>query len=541
MKTITFYSYKGGVGRSLCLANIATRLSEFGKKVCLLDFDLEAPGLHYKFNKYVNTNFKNGIVDYIFEFVEKNTVPNSIHKYSYDIRVKSIKSAPMRIIPAGNVYTKDYWSKLSSIDWNKLFYGDNSQGIPFFLDLKQKIKEELKPDFLLIDSRTGITEIGGIGLSLFADEIVLLASYNEENIEGSKNIIVSLLNKENQLGRKTPKINFVITRIPFPSTPKERANEKLIKESTQKRINSFVQKSNKNFTIREILTIHSDRELELKETLKINDERDSQVIPISRDYIKLFEEITKDELTPDEVNKFKKIKESQKLVEKGNFSEDNSEKIELFTKAIELNPNNTDAYIGRGVSYHNLDKIEEARKDFLKLIKLIPNHYYPQYIAALTYMSDKNYENALTHLNAAIEINPHQSESLMRRGFIYHTLGDDTLAKKDFDNAIKYSSNDYSTYNARANWYRLKEKYDLAYNDIYKAIELNPQAGIAYGTLAEIKAAQNQLNDFYVNLELALSLSTKNMSKSIKEEEIYKRFFKDNRFINLLAKYNIEL
>ena len=47
MKTITFYSYKGGVGRTLALANIAKRLSEFGKKVCLIDFDLEAPGLHH--------------------------------------------------------------------------------------------------------------------------------------------------------------------------------------------------------------------------------------------------------------------------------------------------------------------------------------------------------------------------------------------------------------------------------------------------------------------------------------------------------------
>lgn len=42
MKTLTFYSYKGGVGRSLALVNIATRLSEFGKKVCIIDFDLRS-------------------------------------------------------------------------------------------------------------------------------------------------------------------------------------------------------------------------------------------------------------------------------------------------------------------------------------------------------------------------------------------------------------------------------------------------------------------------------------------------------------------
>ena len=48
MKTFTFYSYKGGVGRTLALVNVANRLVEFGKKVCILDFDLEAPGLQSK-------------------------------------------------------------------------------------------------------------------------------------------------------------------------------------------------------------------------------------------------------------------------------------------------------------------------------------------------------------------------------------------------------------------------------------------------------------------------------------------------------------
>ena len=46
MKTITFYSYKGGTGRSLALANAARYLARLEFKVVALDFDLEAPGLH---------------------------------------------------------------------------------------------------------------------------------------------------------------------------------------------------------------------------------------------------------------------------------------------------------------------------------------------------------------------------------------------------------------------------------------------------------------------------------------------------------------
>jgi len=45
MYTVTFYSYTGGVGRTLALMNTAFRLSKKGKTVFVLDFDLEAPGV----------------------------------------------------------------------------------------------------------------------------------------------------------------------------------------------------------------------------------------------------------------------------------------------------------------------------------------------------------------------------------------------------------------------------------------------------------------------------------------------------------------
>ena len=43
METITFHSYRGGVGKTLLSVNTAFKLSELGKKVCLVDFDLRAP------------------------------------------------------------------------------------------------------------------------------------------------------------------------------------------------------------------------------------------------------------------------------------------------------------------------------------------------------------------------------------------------------------------------------------------------------------------------------------------------------------------
>ena len=226
MKTITFYSYKGGVGRTLALANIAKRLAEFGKKVCIIDFDLEAPGLHQKFSNNINKkDIKAGIVEYIYEYSYENKLPKSIKGFTTKIKFNIKNIQDIDLITAGNIYSKEYWKKLTLINWGSLFYEKDSQGVAFFIDLKQKIEKELKPDFLLIDSRTGITDISGITMSILADEIVLLVAKNEENIEGIKQIIETLSVPENSFKEGIPKINLVLSRIPYFSQPKEKTRQ----------------------------------------------------------------------------------------------------------------------------------------------------------------------------------------------------------------------------------------------------------------------------------------------------------------------------
>ena len=51
-QVITFYSYKGGTGRSMALANVSCLLANqisSSEKILMIDWDLEAPGLHRYF------------------------------------------------------------------------------------------------------------------------------------------------------------------------------------------------------------------------------------------------------------------------------------------------------------------------------------------------------------------------------------------------------------------------------------------------------------------------------------------------------------
>src|SRR5262245_55970409 len=70
-KVITFYSYKGGTGRTMLLANVAWILASNGKRVLTIDWDLEAPGLHRYFHPFLldpTLTSTEGLIDFVTEF-----------------------------------------------------------------------------------------------------------------------------------------------------------------------------------------------------------------------------------------------------------------------------------------------------------------------------------------------------------------------------------------------------------------------------------------------------------------------------------------
>src|SRR5688572_14840753 len=70
-KIVTVYSYKGGTGRSIMLANVAWILACNGKRVLAVDWDLEAPGLHRYFYPFLvdkELTTSDGLIDVVVEY-----------------------------------------------------------------------------------------------------------------------------------------------------------------------------------------------------------------------------------------------------------------------------------------------------------------------------------------------------------------------------------------------------------------------------------------------------------------------------------------
>ena len=531
MKTITFYSYKGGVGRSLALVNIATRLSEFGKKVCVIDFDLEAPGLHLKFpiSKNALKKVDKGIVDYVYDFSNRGILQTNIKDYCVDVNV-SKNGKPISLITAGNTDAVDYWKKLSSINWYDLIY-ENPNGLAFFLNLKEVINQKIKPDFLLIDSRTGISEMAGVTLSLLADEIVVVAANNKENLGGANRIIKSISNPENNILEKTPNITFVLSRVPFTERPEDKSKELLL-------LNRIKREYLMPF-VNEINVIHSDRELEEFERVKIAYEKDESNTQISIDYLKLFEKLTKNDLSENEIKRFKNIRESERLLQSAINSQNNEEKLKLISEAIKFNKNNVDLYLFRANIYSDFQNYESAIKDVefaltLNELNILAHHMLIQFL-----INKRDYNKALAKVKELKMIKPDDILSYSFEGIVYTYLGKFNEAEETLSKIILLAPEFTSGYGLRGNVRRLKKDFDNALSDVYKALELDSENIQALSTLAEIYAETEKIGDFYIHFENALKLNASYINRIIYEEEIYKKFENEERFKLLLSRYGI--
>ena len=543
MKTITFYSYKGGVGRSLTLSNIAMRLADLGKKVCIIDFDLEAPGLHLKFNKHINqSDINKGIVEYISDFQNKDYVPKSINEYVTDVNYLGTLNGSIKLIPAGDIYSNEYWKNLSSINWKDLFYSEENNGVNLLLHLKELIKIDLNPDFILIDSRTGITDISGIAMTLLADSVVTLAANNDENISGTARIIKSLMNNENNLLGSLPKIHFVLTRIPYYPNPDDKHKEIRIIKNALAKINQD------DKLIDKVFVIHSDRDLEEEERFKINiiSKKDlvlSQVVPIEEDYLTLFEELTKDDLTDEELRRFNDLRESELLIEEARSINDNAIKINKLKKAIELNLNSHEAMGLLAETFIELNNLEEALWYARQASEIDDNDWYYKYHIAYCLDLLNQRDEAKKILENILEIDDENADALSFLGLIYNRRLEYDIALSYQLKVIKYFPDYDNGYNAVGNTYRLLKNYDKAFDYIYKCLELNPKNYYASGTLAEIYAELGNENEFYKNLQLSFifGMNSENFDRIVHEEEVYKKYYKEERFLNLLKTYRIKV
>jgi MinD-like ATPase involved in chromosome partitioning or flagellar assembly len=207
MHTVTFYSFKGGVGRSLALANVAHELARSGERVLVVDFDLEAPGLDTLFDSSAGRT--PGIVEFVGDYLERETPPDALDYVQEVTRLSD--SGPIFLMPAG-VQDETYARRLSSIDWVELY--ERYDGYLMFEDLKAQWAKKLDVSYVLIDSRTGHTDVGGICTRQLPDAVVAVFFPNQQNLQGLSKVVEAVRSEPEVTGRDSIDLIFVASDVP---------------------------------------------------------------------------------------------------------------------------------------------------------------------------------------------------------------------------------------------------------------------------------------------------------------------------------------
>lgn len=221
-KLITFYSFKGGVGRTMALANTACYLANtHNLNLVLIDWDLEAPGLHYYFG-YSDDELKDtpGLIDYLEDFRnevvagEQGKAPH-IDDYLTPLPKKikqKIKNGSINLLTCGKT-NSEYTLRVQEFDWKKFY--EEGYGFEIIETLKSQVKQ--KSDVALIDSRAGQADIGTTSTIQFPDAVVMFFTSNRQSVEGTERIATTIKSHpfRKQQGMPDLKIFLVPSRV-FP-------------------------------------------------------------------------------------------------------------------------------------------------------------------------------------------------------------------------------------------------------------------------------------------------------------------------------------
>ena len=216
----TFYSFKGGVGRSMALMNVAYTLAGRGRHVLVVDMDLEAPGLSGFLHRSgelaePEAAHPKDILTLLGEAARALNAGGTVEEmaqrlpplthYIRTVAEKKLETLQPKLGKLGRLDVlgtdpeRDYMGRLAQLDLKGL---PQDQLITLSRLLHHYFRAQRFPhrplgveafepalqtpyDYVLVDSRTGITEIGGLCVGPLADRLVVITGLNDQNVHGT--------------------------------------------------------------------------------------------------------------------------------------------------------------------------------------------------------------------------------------------------------------------------------------------------------------------------------------------------------------------
>ena len=184
---------------------------------------------------------------------------------------------------------------------------------------------------------------------------------------------------------------------------------------------------------------------------------------------------------------------------------------EEITKAIGIDPNNSEIYITRGDISDGKGNIGIALDDYDKAVSVDPENVTAYIKRGKANVKMTFMDKALEDFNKALKLAPENGKAYIARGEYYKSCKEYNPAIKDYESALRFEDSKPAAYNGMGDVYLEQGKNDKAFEYFNKALEVDPDyaeainnKGVCYYNRGEFEQA---ISEFTRAIELEKSVS----------------------------------
>jgi tetratricopeptide (TPR) repeat protein len=209
------------------------------------------------------------------------------------------------------------------------------------------------------------------------------------------------------------------------------------------------------------------------------------------------------------------------------------EAIASYDKALEINPDDDQAWNNRGSALDNLERYEEAIASYDKALEIKPDKYQPCYNRGVILGKLERYPEAIESYDKALEINPDHDQTWNNRGSALGKLERYQEAIESYDKALEIKPDKDQPWNNRGVILGKLGRYEEAIASYDKALDIKPDYADAFYNKACCYALQKEVNLALENLETAINLDNQ-YQQMAKTDTDFDNIRHDSRFQEVL-------
>ncbi len=180
-----------------------------------------------------------------------------------------------------------------------------------------------------------------------------------------------------------------------------------------------------------------------------------------------------------------------------------------YQSSVALNPENSRAWRGLGVSLEKLGLYESAIASFQQAIDLDPKYAHSHIYLGCVYSKQGKHELAIASCQQAINLDPKSAAPHLGLVYVYSNQGKYELAFASCQQAINLNPKSAAPHLGLVYVYSNQGKYELAFASCQQAIDLDPKSACLHSNLGYVYRSQGEYELAIASYQQAIDLDPK--------------------------------